>query len=296
MPNNRHVYLINEKGRNPRFNRQRGFTNPPAEETPEPKIIQEFQKERLRRSNAAFYAQRRHRNENRTINFPAVIDLVRIDFYCVFNDDLRNRFFARYGLIPVEYSHFNKTVMFEVLDNALFENFTAHIRQVITSPEGTIYEHQPFNLVALIFHFEFITDRGRLFTAAERGILFTLISSASPVYAVQKTRLFNFLEEQRVTINYSVSMPDILNVDGLSLEQTRLIARNFDIVKAITSTRSLNVRPGEYGNVRRTFGFTVTVPENLTTVAVIDTGVNRIEPLTPLINHLFYDHSGPWCI
>lgn len=294
MAENKHIYIINPKADNPTFKRQRGFdpeANVQEKEAEEPKFIKEFQKEELRNDYAALYTQRKSRNENRSIPIPQIIDLIRISFFSVFGDDLKRKFYERYGLSPIEYSHFNKTVMFEIIDNQLFRTFSEHIKQIVDSPEGTSYENQPYNLIALIMKFEFIGTRRRLFTMNERGLLLTLISSVNAAYIVQKKMLFEFLSGRQTTITYDNTSPDIIEVKNLTREQIRLIAENFDIVKAITSTRVLKIRPGTYGTVRREFGFTVTVPDNLTTVGVIDTGVNRIEPLQDLISAPSYNHT-----
>jgi hypothetical protein len=95
MAENKHVFLINEKANSPKFNRQRGRKpneNQQPEESPQPKVIKDFQKERLRNDHATFYARRKNRNEIRTIQFPKVIDLVRIHFFTVFSYDLNKTF------------------------------------------------------------------------------------------------------------------------------------------------------------------------------------------------------------
>ncbi|SHL89302.1 Subtilase family protein [Chitinophaga jiangningensis] len=294
MADNKHVFIINPKADNPSFKRQRGFDPTPEtqdEENNEPKFIHEFKKEELRNDYAAFYTQRKSRNENRTIPGP-IIDLIRIYFLCVFGDDLKKKFFERYGLSPVEYTHFNKTVMFEVIDNQLFTTFSTHIQQIVESPEGTSYENQPYNLLALVMKFEFIGTLRRLFTSNETGILLTLISSANTAYLAQKRTLLQYLSNRQANVTYIEASPDIIEVKTLTREEKVTIASNFDIVKTVTSSRALKVRPGIYGTVRREFGFTVIVPEGLTTVGIIDTGVNRIEPLQNLISETAYDHTN----
>ncbi len=123
MPSNKHVFLINEKSNNPHFKRQRGWTpkkDDEPETPPEPKFIKDFQKERLRADNISFYSQRKLRNETRQIEFPRYIDLVRIYFHTTFNSDLNKKFEQKYGLSPVSYSDYNKTVVFEIINEQLF--------------------------------------------------------------------------------------------------------------------------------------------------------------------------------
>ena len=297
MANNKHVLLNNTQTNRPKFNRQRnaGGSNQPSddeEQEIQPKMIQDFQKENLRRDNLSFFSLRRERNTNRSIQFPEVIDLIRIYFFSTFNNDLKQKFFVGYGLSPIEYSHFNKTVMFEIVNERSFQNFSNHIQQAVDSSERTSYEGKPYNLIALILRFEFISDRSRTFTTTDNGILLTLISSAKRIYTTQKQMLLNYLNEENAGLSYFDSNPDIIEVNTLSLEQRRLVARNFDIVKAITSTHVLKVRPGIYGTVRREYGFSIDIPDNLTVVGIIDTGVNSLEPIRELMMSTSYDHTN----
>jgi hypothetical protein len=295
MPNNKHVFLINEKSDNPKFKRKRGWKDNKENEpevVPQPKFIKDFQKENFRNDNISFYSQRKLRKESRSIKFPKYIDLIRIFFLTVFNADLNKKFEQRYGLSPVEYSHFNKTVIFEIINENLFLNFQKHIEEVIESPNETPYDNQPFNLIALIFKFEFIGYRSRLITFKETGILLTFISSANAISAIQKQALLNFLEEQNLQITYNDSLPDILEIKNITRIQNKFIADNFDIVRMITSTRALKIRPGAFGVNRREFGFTVTIPEILTTVGIIDTGISPIEPFENILLASSYDHTG----
>lgn len=295
MPNNKHVFLNNEKTNNPRFNRQRGWKKKEEDEPeilPQPKFIKDFQKERFRVDSISFYSQRKLRNEIRRIKFPGHIDLVRIFFHTTFNTDLHKKFEQRYGLSPVGYSHYNKTVIFEILKEDLFAKFEEHINQVVVSADGTAYEGQPFNLIALILKFEFIGTNYRLLTSREKGILLTFISSSNIVYSLQKEKLFEYLKDESIVFSVNPSSPDIVEIQEIAKADSKFIAENFDIVRMITSTRALKIRPGQYGLVRREYGFTLNIPGGLTTVGIIDTGISKIEPIRDLIIDSYYDHSA----
>lgn len=294
MKNNKHVFLINEKAENPNFKRKRGWKNKDIEEpidTPQPKFIKDFQKERFRADIINFYAQKKLRTESRQIQFPKNIELVRIFFHTVFNLDLIRKFEERYGLSPISFSHFNKTVIFEIIDEKLFLNFEKHIGFVIESPDEATYENQPFNLIALILKFEFIGSNYRLLTSRERGILLTLISSSNVIYKNQKDTLFQFLEKEKFKFSYNSASPDIIEIESINKSYSKYLTDNFDIIRMITSTRALKVRPGEYGEVRREYGFNIEIPDKLTLVGIIDTGITRIDPLKELIVAQNYDHS-----
>ena len=297
MLNNRHVLLTNPKSQNPKFNRKRGMASEPVENlepTPEPKFIENYQKDNLRRNNVAFNTQRRSRNENRTIKFEKSIDLIRIYFHLVFNDDLKSKFYGRYGLSPIEYSHYNKTVIFEIEDERLFSNFEKHIKQVIESPNDTPYNNRPFNLIALILEFEFIDSKKRISEfpiPVKSDILLTLISSANQVSTKQKEILFSFITKEESELVYDSEFPDILEVKNISEDKYKIIADNFDIVRMISSARALTIRPGLYGENRREFGFNVNIPDNLTTVGIIDTGISRIAPFQGLVLETTFNHT-----
>lgn len=295
MPDNKHVFLINDKADNPKFKRKRGRKDNEDDEPiipPQPKFIKDFQKERFRTDNITFYAQHKLRKETRQITFPKYIDLVRIYFHTIFNADLIKKFEERYGLSPVSFSHYNKTVVFEIIDEKLFLNFEKHIVQVIESPDETPYDNQPFNLIALILKFEFIGSNYRLLTSREKGVLLTLISSSNIVYTEQKETLLKFLESENIPYTYNPATPDIIEISTINKAGTKFIADNFDIVRMITSTRALKVRPGEYGALRREYGFTVEASEHLTLVGIVDTGITKIEPLNDIIAAPNYDHTG----
>ena len=248
---NRHVFLNNEKSDSPKFNRQRnvggkkGAQNISEDiEENEPKIIYEFQKERLRKFHIDFYSRRKLRNENRKIELPNYIDLIKIKFYSIFNSDLRNKFLNSYGLFPVEFRDFNKTVIFEITDQNLFENFKDHIKTVINSKIGSSYQGQNYGLIALIYEFEFIDSKSRIFTYNNKGILINLFKSIYLKSEMQKDIFFNFLNESQINYSYSEISPDLIEIYEIDKQKIQFIADNFDIIKAITSSRTQRLIPG----------------------------------------------------
>lgn len=294
MANNPHKYLRNEQGKNHGFKKQRGFSNPKVEDEDEPlpPVIKPFQKDKLRLSTALLYRQRRIRREEKTLNIPVNIDLIRIHFFTVFGLDLQKKFLEKYGLSVVEYTAFNKTVLFELTNETQFGLFVGHIQQVVESPDNDSYEGKAYNLIALINNFEFITDKHRLGAISEKGFLISLISSVNQGSVTQKQLLFAFLRDQTRTISYNESFPDILEVKELSRIQLSSLVRNFDIIKHISGTRPIKLRPGMFGEERREYGFEVDTPDNLPVVGIIDTGVSSIEPLRNLFAGIAYDHTG----
>ncbi|MBD8082250.1 S8 family peptidase [Chryseobacterium caseinilyticum] len=291
---NRHIFLNNDRSSHPKFNRQRNVggskKNVEEIEDNEPKIIQEFQKERLREFNISFYTKQKIRNKARSIEFEQYIDLIKINFYNTFNSDLKQKFLSKYGLAPIEYKAFNKTVIFEIYDFGLFANFKEHIKKVVDSPHGTSYNNKDYNLLALIYKFEFIDSNARIFTYNKKGVLLNFIENIDSKYDIQKHALFTFLTNNEFNFSYSERHESILEIQVIKKEEIQFIADNFDIVRAITSSRTQKLNPGYNGPIRD-YEFEIDVLDNITTVGIIDTGVEKIRPLKSVILNENIDHT-----
>lgn len=291
---NRHIFLNNEKLSHPKFNRQRNVggnkKNDEEIEENEPKIIQQFQKKKLREFNISFYTKQKARNKARSIEFDENIDLIKINFYNTFNSDLKQKFLSKYGLIPIEYREFNKTIIFEIYDSSLFENFKKHIKIIIESPDGTSYNNKQYNLLALIYKFEFIDSKARIFTYNKKGVLLNFIESIDSIYDIQKETLFAYLRNNELNYSYSEQHESILEIQEIKREEIQFIADNFDIVRAITSSRTQKLNPGYNGPIRD-YEFEIELQDNITTVGIIDTGVEKIRPLQSVILSESIDHT-----
>ena len=295
---NRHVFLNNERSDSPKFNRQRNVggnkNNQQDKDDIEeniPKVIQEFQKERLRQYNADFYSKRKLRYENRKMEMPVYIDLIKIKLFNIFNLDLRNNFFSLYGLHPVELRDFNKTVIFEIVDQTLFENFKNHLKIVINSTIGSSYQNQDYNLIALIYSFEFIDSKSRIYTYNNQGVLINLFQSIYLESEIQKQFFFSFLDGGQISFTYSEMSPDIIEIHEIDKQRIQFLADNFDIIKAITSSRTQKLIPGYTGPIR-SYNFELENNDNITKVGIIDTGVEKIEPLRDIIINENIDHTN----
>lgn len=299
MATNKHLFIINPWNSNTGFKRTRGRERPEEnaneENDEQEKVIADFQKERLRLEIGTLFRQRALRNRLKNERYRALgtIDLIRIHFFGRFDDPLAAKFLTRYGLSAVEYMHFNKTVLFEVINQKHFKDFFDHIDMIVRSPAGTSYAGKPYNLIALIYSFEFIGEHRRQHTGETLGIVLTLTASANrEIYSRQFSGLTSFLRENNATISYNESVPDLIQVAETNRTTLRLIAQNFDIVKSITSSRGMRVRPGTYGEVQRDHGFTVSATDNLPTVAIIDTGISSNTPFRNCVLPQHYDQSG----
>jgi len=296
--NNKHVYLNNKKKEKSGFNRRRGFSPETKDEVQEEPTIKQFQVTNLRNNYIAFTQSYEDRYKKRIIEFPSYIDLIEIRFFPIFNKDLKNKFFQKYGLLPISYHDFNHTVVFEVVNPDSFEAFKSDVEYIISLDEDVTYSGEDHNLIATVYKFSFIDKRAD--TYEEEDIILSTIQSVSiEIYNLQKERLKEYLNENNLafTINNN---EDLFYINRLNSGDIINIEQNFDIVRSITSSRALNVRPGMLGTLRMEYGFEVEIPENLATIGIIDTGVNSIDPFNNLIDsgginitgETDEDHSG----
>lgn len=276
MPN-RHTYLNNLSTENDGFKKTRGNKNSNSDSD---RTINRSRiiglNQNLKEYNEGVFA----RNEDRTIKFNSYINLLWIHFYVPFNYDLRRKFYMRYGLLPQAFDAFNRSVLFEVIDENSFQNFQDQLKLLNRLNNDVSYNNKDFNLIALIANFEFVDDR--VLIPSTEGVILNLINSSQQVAKTQQTCLEEYLLEEQINFeaNHSSDLYFVHELSSLNLQE---ISDNFDIVQGITTSRPLTVRPGAFGNLRMSYGFTTKIPENLPIVGVIDTGVNNIEPYKNLI-------------
>ncbi|MBS1555449.1 MAG: S8 family peptidase [Bacteroidetes bacterium] len=291
MALNRHIYLRNNKGTNDGFKKSR-FVKVEANDEPEieaSKFPNPTQQDRLRRANAIFYSERKQRVEKRTIEVPAVIEIVIIRFFKVFNSSLKKEFYSNYGMLVSAYEDFNKTVYFEILDQTHFKTFIKHLELFYESSPSETYQGKEYNLIALINDFRFLSSKRRIKSYSAEISCISLISPQNKQAANIYDSLISHLQTKQKPFYQTELSFDIIEVSNLSKEDVEEIVDNFDIVKTVTSSRVERRRPGAFGEERRDYGFEVNVGENLPTVGVIDTGFFRIEPLRPCLASISFD-------
>lgn len=275
---NRHTYLRNAGTENNGFKKTRGFSD-----NSDPNVERIIKRARI----TGLYENLLHynedvvnRNERRTIDFPHHIELIWIHFYVTFNEDLRRKFYQRYGLLPQSFINFNRSVLFEVVERRSFRQFQEHLTFLNDQGVDVPYNQQDFNLISLIDRFDFFDSR--LLVTTTRGAILNLINSDQEIATTQQEHLNAFLETSRILYNTNES-GDLYFIQEITEAQLQEIANNFDIVQGITSSRPLTVRPGTFGDLRFSYGFTTDIPDNLPIVGIIDTGVNPIEPFENLV-------------
>lgn len=298
MAANKHVFLKNDVKINDGFKKTRNIQgeNNDEEEAETLRFPNQSQQDRLRRANAIFFTERKARNEKRSVTIPVTIELILIRFYKIINEGLRRLFFERYGLLVSYFEDFNKTVVFEIQDQNNFKTFIQHLEMFFESPATETYQGKDYNLIALIHDFKFLSSNRRIKSITGGLSSLSLIPSQNQAANSIYRLLFSYLREKDKPVYTTELSPEVIEVDNLSKEDIVEIVDNFDIVKAVGSTRTERRRPGEYGEERREYGFEITVNENLPIVGIIDTGFHRIEPLRPALTSIAYDltHNGAY--
>ncbi|MDR6527212.1 S8 family peptidase [Chryseobacterium rhizosphaerae] len=285
---NKFVYLNNEIGSQIGFDRQRKVDTPEREQNT---VVSEDRKRILRNFKTEFIDKRRVRAERKTIQLTNV-ELIRIHFFKTFDNTLHRAFLRKYGISPLEYTDFNRTVLFQIENTELFTVFLEHIDSIINSGEGVSYHGEEYNLLALIYKFSFYSSEDRTLTFSEQGNLISFIyTHLEGVYNEQKGALFNELRGRGIQFTYFENTPYILEIHNISPTNLDLIVDNFDIVKTVTSSRVENIRRSIAGPIKE-YGFVVNVDEDIPLVGVIDTGIARIAPFENIIDRVSYNHTA----
>ncbi|KEO71665.1 S8 family peptidase [Anditalea andensis] len=289
-----HRYLKNDYSSNDGFRKSRNIHKEESKKESDEKTIPAFRRESLRISYMYFSIDREVRNAQRTLPLPEVVDLMEIHFFKVFDQKLRKSFSIEYGLEVVEYSNFNKSVLFEINDQGLFESFVAHLFLVFDLKDNDSYEHKPYNKLALIYSFNFFSaiKRQGVISGSEAYLVSLCELTNNYIHELQLEFMLAYLEQNNIDFTYDSAIPDMLVVNLGKTVSMNELTDNFDIIRLVTSARAPVIKPGEYGTPRREYGFDVNVPEDIPLVGVIDTGISAIEPLNPVLSDLFIDHTG----
>ncbi len=294
MTKNKHLYLKNESKRNDGFKKTRNVQSDSKseEEIELSKLPTPRHQARLKRALSSFYTDRKARNERRTIEVPSTIELLKIQFYDVFNNDLRNKFSEKYGLQVSSYENFNKTVLFEIAETSRFKTFVKHLELFFQSPNNKTYHGKEYNLIALIHNFSFLSSRRRILSYKGNLLSFGLITPQTEAANSIYKSFTKYLKSNDIKFYRTSFTSEFIEIENLTREQVEEVVNNFDIIKEVSSSRTERRRPGQYGEERREYGFKITIPENIPIVGIIDTGVSKIDPLLPCLSGIEYDLTG----
>lgn len=299
MPNNySHLFLNNPKGVSGIFNISRGRSiEDVPEEVDRPRNYAN-QRARFADSYSRFVSKREERQAARTLDVPEHIDYVKVKFLVLFDDQAPRRtistFRRRFGLSPVYYEDFNKTVTFAITDEEIFENFTGLLLEFVRSGDrNNVADEQ--RILTIIHDFEFITTSDITRYINEEAVLFELYASSEVIAKLNRInsnleRYLQALKAEFPDLKYSYLVgSNFLEIKNISLPLVRRLVDNFDVFHRAQTLKMPRVRPTEEGLEVRDYGFEAVLIEDAPLVGVLDTGVRRIAPLENIVHDLGYD-------
>lgn len=298
--NNRysHLYLNNEKKQVSRFDKSRSIKNKENFERKTPEQYQP-QKSRLQNNWRSFENDISYRHEKRSIDIPGHIDYVKIYFYPIFNDRSNNnqsliyKFRNQYGLVPVSFQSFNKTVLFAIDDESKFKVFKTHLKLFYESEPSSDPHGTEYALIINIHEFEFLTSKRIKKWLASENIYLELFDSAE--IAISKMHILNSLKEylKKNEIIFSFPEPNIIELKQADTATLESIIDNFDIIHQAYSYKYKTKRPGEFSESRTVTPFDLIVSDDLPKVAVLDTGIQKHSAINEAVENLGIDLTNP---
>lgn len=296
MPEYPHLLYTKSPAKTSGFKRKRGRDSEKEKEKPEPApAISEEKKRFLAAKLNAYNSAVTNRIRKKTLPIPAHIDLIQIDFYATFDKKLENHFYQTYGLYPIELCHFNKNVLLSIVDKKLFENFFRDIDAISNLQKGKGHRKQSYSKLALISDFFLLDDTQRKgVLSGQEGYVLTICYILEYTEAKEQLNyLTDYLKSEGVEVSSTREATNLLFLKDGFTGLDKILVENFDIIRLITSARVPVIKPGTVATPVRSYGFNVSVEEDLPIVCVIDTGIQaQVEPLTKLMTDIYIDHTG----
>ena len=303
MPDYPHKLLRNPQGIINHFDATRGFEDKEDEDDKEePEKDYNRQKATLSQAYATFGQNVRDKYANRTLRPAHSIDYVRIDFLVTFADTIeystKTIFEKQYGIHPIRFYNFNKSVLFEITDVAKFRLLQDLLAEFINSDDAISPENKPYNIVTLIQNFRLLTANELFRESLDNitgSLALQLTHQTESIYREQKRalqrQLDNYIQQiaaVRQDITYQLE-DRLLMINGLSNQELLAIFANFDIIASAQSIRVPRTIPGLHPPASRAYDFNIIgAHANLPKVIIIDTGISQATPLRPLLSQPVY--------
>lgn len=246
-------------------------------------------KETFRRCREIFISdqQIRIRKRNQALNVPEHLNYIEIHFFDAFNSSkFENIYRNRFGLAPVTFKNYNGIGIFAITDSDLFHFFIDQINQFINYFGST--ENSPFDKhILFIKEFYFLsTERIIEYPELKSYVILNLLKNPELFQTYTQpieNSLLVYLDQMgigyhRYDDNEQVELFDI------PVEVLTEIIDNFDIIHSVNSYSAGIIRPSIYNTPIREYGFTISNTDgDLPIIGVIDTGIDRNTPLSPII-------------
>ncbi len=229
----------------------------------------------------------RRQERNRALRVPENIDYIRIEFQDQFNiPEYYQKWHNDFGLLGVNFSHFNREVLFAVEDQSKFDTLLRDIQNFIEKESGVNSELEYRGKIKFIRDFKLLTTQSIL-DYEEPGSLMNFKLIEFPAGSSPADAIYNRLEEYLTGNGFEYRLFEqtgILELYGASQETIEEIAKNFDVILSVTSSLSTVVRPTKLNTVSKDYGFEITNgDEELPIIGILDTGISNTTPLASIL-------------
>lgn len=279
-----HVRLVNQPDNPTKWKYKPRKVTPKIEDEEDKDYTQ--MADRFEENQRNYLAERTSRIEARTLTLPAHIDYIDVRFQDQFDLKEYSRSYLRdFGLDAVKFSEYNRKVLFAIVDQDRFDNFFRKISDFIRFGRGE--ENVTIDKRLLYVHDFSLLSSSKIkqYNSLNSIVRFSLLESLGNFSLVNQIEesLERFLRGSG--IQYAFDRPNkALEVIGANQELTEEIIDNFDIVFSVTSSLSTIIRPSLYRLPERSYGFTISNSSTeLPLIGIIDTGIDRLTPLLPII-------------
>lgn len=286
-----HFFLRNPRGDSRVFNVGRQIENDDDVPEKDPQAYTS-QKIKLRNSLTQFSNELLLRAQERTLEVPAHIDYIEIDFFAVFGNQepyhLKNRFKRDFGLEAVKYFNFNKSILFAINNNEDFDSFLSLVQDFFNSPDDIAPQGRPYAIATLIYDMRLLSTERILKEIGSTCILSLITRTAALQRKTIPLRrsLISFLTELRnenADLRFHSMNEEFIEVQNAFQDELRLLAKNFDIIQSIASIRYPFARTNEFNLPYMDWGIDIDASDESVAVGILDNGVSPIRPLSSII-------------
>ena len=286
-----HLFLKNEFGTCPEFKRTRGRNN--EEETSGEVKNYHQQREKLLRCRAEFERamENRHNLRSQEINVDH-FDMLSINFLKIADSALIKEYCEVYGLSELNYSNMNQTVLFAIADVNRFNNvFITQINSFSAEDNDESTEYKPLTLIADFSYWDSNSMKYSFVIDGDANdVLLELVENSSRMLNKQQD-----IEEamevylDRKDITYRKIGVGIYQIDFIRQDDLDVLLDNFDVIQSIQSLYNVRIRPNTFGDSEIVSDATLNLLEGAPTIGVIDTGVQRLAVLDPILEQDGFD-------
>lgn len=280
-----HLFLKNEFGICRIFNRTRGRDD--EEEISENGKNYSKQRECFYHCRVNFEQalENRHRSRIESISVEH-FDVVSIDFLKIADSTLVEQYCRVYGLSELNYSNMNQTVLFAISDEERFnEVFMTQVDSFVAEENDSSTEHKLLTLMADFHYWSSDSMMSFVVTDADaHDVLLELVES-SPKIMTKHHMVVEAMEEylDEKCIAYKKIESGIYQLDFISRDKLRILLDNFDVIQRIQSLYTTRVRPNAFGELEQVSDATLNLLEGAPTIGIIDTGVQKLAVLDPIL-------------